>query len=194
MQEIVFATGNRNKVNEILEAIGDRYTILTPEDLGISGEIEENATTLEGNASAKSKYIYGKTGRDCFGDDTGLEVEALGGAPGIYSARYAGEKKDSEANMNKLLKNLEGKTDRRARFRTVISLVMDGKEHLFEGVLNGHITESRRGTSGFGYDPIFIPEGYDRTLAEMTLHEKNSISHRGMAVKKLAEFLMKNGK
>lgn len=189
MQKIIFATGNKNKLKEAAEILGGKYELVTAAEAGITEDIPETSDTIEGNASQKSHYLWKKTSMACFADDTGLEVEALGGRPGVYSARYAGDSKDSRANMEKLLSELEGEKNRNARFRTVISLITGGKEYLFEGILKGRITESRRGNAGFGYDPVFMPEGYDKTLAEMPLHEKNLISHRGIAVRKLAEFL-----
>lgn len=189
MQKIIFATGNKNKLKEAAEILGEKYELVTAAEAGITEDIPETSDTIEGNASQKSNYLWKKTSMACFADDTGLEVEALGGRPGVYSARYAGDAKDSKANMEKLLSELEGEKNRNARFRTVISLITGGKEYLFEGILKGRITESQRGNAGFGYDPVFMPEGYDKTLAEMPLHEKNLISHRGIAVRKLAEFL-----
>ncbi len=189
MQKIIFATGNKNKLKEAAEILGGKYELVTAAEAGITEDIPETSDTIEGNASQKSHYLWKKTSMACFADDTGLEVEALGGRPGVYSARYAGDAKDSKANMEKLLSELEGEKNRNARFRTVISLITGGKEYLFEGILKGRITESQRGNAGFGYDPVFMPEGYDKTLAEMPLHEKNLISHRGIAVRKLAEFL-----
>lgn len=159
-------------------------------DIDCHADIPETADTLEGNARLKAGYIYQNYGMDCFADDTGLEVEALGGAPGIYSARYAGgEGHDSEANMRKLLSEMEGKENRRARFRTAICLIEGGEEHLFEGIVQGNIIEARRGTAGFGYDPVFQPEGYAETFAEMGNEEKNKISHRARAVQQLVEYL-----
>lgn len=192
--KIVFATGNRNKLKEIQDLIGSRAELSTPADHGITEDIPENQPTLEGNALQKARYIYERTGLDCFADDTGLEVEALGGEPGVYSARYAavngaGEGHSSEANMALLLERLAGIENRRARFRTVIALILNGKEYLFEGIVNGEIATQRSGAEGFGYDPIFRPEGYAETFAEMPLSLKNSISHRGRATAKLIEFL-----
>ena len=162
---------------------------MTLRDCGITEDIPETADTLEGNASQKSHYLYDRVGKNCFADDTGLEVEVLGGAPGVRSARYATDGHDFEANNRLLLKNLEGEDNRKARFRTVISLILDGEEHLFEGIVEGRITESAAGCGGFGYDPLFVPDGYDCTFAEMSADEKNAISHRGRAVQKLVEFL-----
>ena len=181
--KIVFATGNRNKLKEVQALVGPRVELSTPADHGITEDIPENQPTLEGNALQKARYIYEKTGLNCFADDTGLEVEALGGEPGVFSARYAavngaGEGHSSEANMALLLDRLAGVENRRARFRTVFALILDGREHLFEGVVEGVITSARTGSDGFGYDPIFRPTGYDQTFAEMPLSLKNSISHR----------------
>lgn len=194
--KIVFATGNRNKLKEIQALIGSRAELSTPADHGITEDIPEDQPTLEGNALQKARYLYEKTGLNCFADDTGLEVEALNGEPGVYSARYAavneaGEGHSSEDNMALLLKRLEGQANRRARFRTVIALILDGKEYTFEGVVNGEITTERSGAEGFGYDPVFRPEGYAETFAEMPLDLKNRISHRGRATAKLIDFLSK---
>ena len=188
--KLIFATNNMNKLREVAAALDGRFELSTPRDHGIIDDIPEEQDTLEGNASQKSHYIYEKTGADCFADDTGLEVEALGGAPGVHSARYAtADGHDHEANMVLLLKNLEGVENRRARFRTVISLILDGEEHLFEGEVKGVILREKHGSEGFGYDPVFMPDGYDVSFAQMSLEEKNKISHRAMAVRKLAEFL-----
>ncbi|MBO5813580.1 MAG: non-canonical purine NTP diphosphatase [Alistipes sp.] len=189
MTEIIFATNNAHKLSEVQAVLGDNFKLITPRDCGITEDIPETAATLEGNASQKSHYLYDRVGKNCFADDTGLEVEALGGEPGVRSARYATDGHDFEANNRLLLKNLEGVANRKARFRTVISLILDGEEHLFEGIVEGYIAESEAGCGGFGYDPLFIPEGYDCTFAEMSAEEKNAISHRGRAVQKLVEFL-----
>ena len=189
--KIIFATNNKHKLKEVQAVLGDGYRLVTPSELGITEEIQEDRPTIEGNASQKSHYLYERTGADCFADDTGLEVEALGGEPGVRSARYAGPGHDSERNMELLLRNMEGITDRRARFRTVISLILDGKEYLFEGVIKGEIIKEKRGDSGFGYDPIFKPEGYEQTFAELGNETKNKISHRALAVQKLCEFLQR---
>ena len=191
--KIVFATGNRNKLKEIQALIGSRAELSTPADHGITEDIPEDRPTLEGNALQKARYIYEKTGLNCFADDTGLEVEALDGEPGVYSARYAavngaGEGHSSADNMALLLERLRGAANRRARFRTVIALILEGREYLFEGIVNGEITEERSGAEGFGYDPVFRPDGYAETFAEMPLELKNSISHRGRATAKLIEF------
>lgn len=187
--KIIFATNNAHKLREVQAVLGEGFTLLTPRDCGITEEIPEEQPTLEGNALQKARYLHDRTGLDCFADDTGLEVEALGGEPGVRSARYAGPGHDSERNMELLLRNMEGITDRRARFRTVISLILDGEEHLFEGIVGGVLLTVPRGTNGFGYDPIFVPDGYAETFAEMSDEAKNAISHRGRAVAKLAAFL-----
>ena len=192
--KIVFATNNAHKLSEVQAVLGDAFTLLTPRDCGVEEDIPEEQQTLEGNASQKSHYLHGRTGLDCFADDTGLEVEALGGAPGVHSARYATDGHDFAANNRLLLKNLEGAENRRARFRTVISLILDGEEHLFEGIVEGHIAQCASGSEGFGYDPLFIPEWSAKTYAEMDPAEKNALSHRGRAVRKLAEFLHNRGK
>ena len=192
--EIVFATNNAHKLREVQAVLGDGFTLSTPRDCGITEEIPEEQETLEGNASQKAHYIHDRTGRNCFADDTGLEVAALGGAPGVHSARYATDGHDFAANNRLLLKNLEGVTDRRARFRTVISLILDGEEHLFEGIVEGRILDHETGHEGFGFDPLFVPDGYDRTFAEMTTEEKNAVSHRARAVRKLADYLQSIGK
>lgn len=189
MTEIIFATNNAHKLSEVQALLGDKFHLVTLRDCGITEDIPETADTLDGNASQKSHYLHDRVGKNCFADDTGLEVEALGGAPGVRSARYATDGHDFEANNRLLLKNLEGVTNRKARFRTVISLILDGEEHLFEGIVEGRIAESAAGCGGFGYDPLFIPDGYDRTFAEMSADEKNAISHRGRAVQKLVAFL-----
>ena len=190
MKKLVFATNNAHKLEEIRAILGDKVEILSLNDIHCHADIPETADTLEGNAALKAAYIYEHYGLDCFADDTGLEVEALGGAPGIYSARYAGgEGHDSEANMKKLLHEMEGMENRKARFRTVIALVWNGKTYTFDGIVNGTITTTKRGENGFGYDPIFIPEGYEQTFAELGNDIKNQISHRAKAVEKLDEFL-----
>ena len=187
--KLIFATNNAHKVAEVQAVLGDGYELVTPRQMGITEEIPETASTLEGNARQKARYLYERTGLDCFADDTGLEVDALDGAPGVHSARYATDGHDFEANTRLLLHNMEGKEDRRARFRTAIILIEDGKEHLFEGRVEGEITHAPAGCGGFGYDPVFRPEGYELTFAEMSADEKNSISHRARAVAKLVEYL-----
>ena len=187
--KIIFATNNAHKLSEVQAVLGDSFELVTPRMCGVEEDIPETAATLEGNASQKSHYLYEKTGLDCFADDTGLEVEALGGEPGVHSARYATDGHDFAANNRLLLKNLEGKENRRARFRTVISLIEGGEEHLFEGIVEGHIIDHESGSEGFGYDPLFVPDGFDRTFAEMTAEEKIAVSHRGRAVRKLVAYL-----
>ena len=190
-RKVLFATNNAHKLAEVQAVLGDAYQLVTAAGAGITEEIPENGDTLEENASQKAHYIYDRLGIDCFADDTGLEVDALGGAPGVHSARYATDGHDFAANNRLLLKNMEGVKDRRARFRTVISLIMDGREYRFEGRVEGRIAESESGCGGFGYDPLFVPEGSEVSFAEMAAEQKNAISHRGMAVRKLAEFLNK---
>lgn len=192
--KIIFATNNAHKLSEVQAVLGDRFELVTPRMCGIEEEIPETADTLEGNAAQKVHYLYDRTGLDCFADDTGLEVEALDGAPGVHSARYATDGHDFAANNRLLLKNLEGNENRRARFRTVICLIEGGVEHRFEGIVEGRIIDHEAGSEGFGYDPLFVPDGFDRTFAEMTGEEKNTISHRGRAVRKLVEYMhRKNG-
>ena len=176
------------------DVLGPDFELVTPRSVGITEEIPEQQDTIAGNASQKARYVHDRTGCDCFADDTGLEVEALGGAPGVHSARYATDGHDFAANNELLLRNLEGVGNRRARFRTVISLILDGEEHLFEGIVEGHIAQCASGSEGFGYDPLFIPEGSAKTYGEMDPAEKNALSHRGRAVRKLAEFLHNRGK
>lgn len=189
-KKLVFATNNAHKLEEVAAILKDKVDLLSLNDINCDTDIPETADTLEGNALLKSSYIHTYYGLDCFGDDTGLEVEALDGAPGVYSARYAdGEGHDAEANMRKLLHAMEGKENRKAQFRTVISLILDDKEYFFEGVVKGEIIGQKRGTTGFGYDPIFVPEGYEQTFAEIGSEVKNKISHRALAVNKLCEFL-----
>ena len=189
-RKLVFATNNAHKLEEVAAILGNQVELLSLNDIGCQTDIPETAETLEGNALLKSSYIYKNYHLDCFADDTGLEVETLNGAPGVYSARYAGgEGHDAQANMLKLLHELDGKENRKAQFRTAISLILDGKEYLFEGVIKGEIIKEKRGDSGFGYDPVFMPEGYDRTFAELGNDIKNQISHRALAVQKLCEFL-----
>lgn len=190
MRKLVFATNNAHKLEEIRAILGDKVEVLSLKDIQCEADIPETADTLEGNAALKAEYIYRHYGLDCFADDTGLEVEALNGAPGVYSARYAGgEGHDSEANMRKLLAEMKGKENRKAQFRTSICLIEGGTEHLFEGVVKGEIIEAKRGASGFGYDPVFMPEGYTETFAEMGSEEKNRISHRARAVQALCAYL-----
>lgn len=193
--EIVFATGNQHKVVEAQKALGDSFALIMPKELGLTEDIPEDGDTLEKNAIQKAEYLWNKFGKNCFADDTGLEVDALGGAPGVYTARYAGPDKGSDANMKKLLAELsavearEGNISRTARFRTVVALIMNGELKTFEGVMEGEIARARSGSEGFGYDPVFIPQGYNCTIAEISLDEKNAISHRGKAMRALAEYL-----
>ena len=189
--KIVFATNNAHKLSEVKAVLGDGYELVTLKEVGITEDIPETGDTLDENASLKARYVYERTGLDCFADDTGLEVEALGGAPGVRSARYATDGHDFAANNRKLLKELDGVTNREARFRTVISLIASGDEIQVEGVVNGVIALSESGSEGFGYDPLFIPEGKEVTFAEMSADEKNSISHRGRAVAELVKVLHK---
>lgn len=188
-KKLVFATNNAHKLEEIAAILGEKIELLSLKDIECTADIPETADTLEENATQKAEYIYQQYGLDCFADDTGLEVEALDGAPGVFSARYAGEGHNSEDNMQKLLQNLQGVTNRKAQFRTVICLIWDGKKYLFEGICKGEIIEEKRGNAGFGYDPIFVPEGYDQTFAELGNDIKNSISHRAKAVELLCNFL-----
>ncbi|MBQ4056073.1 MAG: non-canonical purine NTP diphosphatase [Bacteroidaceae bacterium] len=190
-KKLVFATNNAHKLEEIASILGDKIELLSLKDIHCQADIPETSDTLEGNAIQKAEYIHQHYGMDCFADDTGLEVEALNGAPGIYSARYAGEGHDSEANMKKLLENMQDKENRKAQFRTAICLIMDGETHLFEGIVKGEIIKEKKGGAGFGYDPIFVPEGYDLTFAELGNDIKNTISHRAKAVEKLCSFLNK---
>ncbi len=189
MKELVFVTNNPHKLKEIREITGDRFRILSLADIGFHEEIEENADTIEGNASLKSWYIWNNFRKDCFADDTGLEVSALGGNPGVKSARYAGEECNPENNIRKLLKELEGTNHRKARFKTVISLIISGEEVQFEGTVEGSILEEKQGNDGFGYDPVFLPDGFHKSFAEMAPEEKNRISHRGRATQKLIDHL-----
>ena len=189
--EIIFATGNRHKLEEAQQILGDKYTLKTPADFGITEDIPETADTIEGNALQKVQYIWDKVHMPCFADDTGLFVDALDGAPGVRSARYAGEDKKAEDNVKKLLQEMEGHSDRSARFRCIVALMMDGQPKLFEGKVEGVITTVPSGNGGFGYDPVFAPEkhGKERTFSELTAQEKNEISHRGEAMRLLAENL-----
>ena len=193
MTKLIFATNNPNKVDEIKWVVGDRMKVISLKEAGIDIDIPEPHDTLEANATEKSKTIFKLTGENCFSEDTGLEVEVLNGEPGVKSARYAGEGKDFNANVELLLTNLKNETNRKARFRTVISLIWHDKEFLFEGICEGEITSSNKGSSGFGYDPVFIPLGDERTFAEMSLEEKNIYSHRKKAMSKLLSFLSQNG-
>ena len=188
---LVFATNNKHKQEEMSAILGGKVELLSLADIDCHDDIPETADTLEGNALIKARYIYDKYGCSCFADDTGLEVDALGGEPGVYSARYAGENNDSEANMRKLLQNLTGKSERSAQFRTVIALIIEGEEFLFDGIVRGRISEERMGSAGFGYDPIFVPDGYEESFAQMAAEQKNAISHRSRAAAALNEYLNK---
>ena len=188
-RKFVFATNNAHKLEEVTAILGNRIELLSLKDIHCHVDIPETADTLEGNALLKAQYIFENYQMDCFADDTGLEVEALNGEPGVYSARYAGDGHNAEANMLKLLQNMEGIENRKAQFRTAFDLIIKGKEHLFEGIIKGEIIKTRRGNSGFGYDPIFVPEGYSQTFAEMGNELKNKISHRAIATNKLCKFL-----
>jgi len=187
--EIIFASNNLNKIREINNVLGNSFRLLSLHDISMDEDIAENEVTLEGNALHKARHIYKAAGLNVFADDTGLEVEALDGRPGVHSARFAGESRNSDANIEKLLTLLEEKTNRNARFRTVIALILEGKEYIFEGTVKGEIIRERRGTRGFGYDPVFVPEGKTVTFAEMDLDEKNTISHRARAFQELKLFL-----
>ena len=187
--ELVFATNNKHKIKEINDLLDDNFTILGLADTGITEDIPEEAETLEENALFKARYVHEKTGLNVFADDTGLEVPSLGGAPGVHSARYAGESKSFDDNIEKLLREMKDMTERSARFRTVIALILDGSEYLFEGTVEGEIIMERRGSGGFGYDPVFLASGYDLTFAEIPLSEKNRVSHRAKAMRKLIGFL-----
>ena len=187
--KLIFATNNAHKLREVAEIVGEKFELLTLRDCGITEDIPEEQPTLEGNALQKARYIYERTGIDCFADDTGLEVDALGGEPGVRSARYATDGHDDEANKRLLLERMEGVESRGAQFRTAVALIIGGKEYLFEGIVRGQITHSELGDGGFGYDPLFVPEGYSKSFAQMSAEQKNAISHRGRAVRALAEFL-----
>jgi XTP/dITP diphosphohydrolase len=189
MQQLVFATGNANKVKEIQQVMGEAYQFLSLKDIGCTEEIPETTGTIKGNAIQKAQYVYDKYGYNCFAEDTGLLVDALDGAPGVDSAFYAGLPRSSDANINRLLSELEGKDSRKAHFKTIIALILDGKVQTFEGIVHGQILTERQGVDGFGYDPIFQPEGAERSFAQMSPEEKGAISHRGRATVKLQEFL-----
>lgn len=191
MRKLIFATNNKHKLGEVREILDGIVDIVSLEEAGLSGEIPETADTLQGNAIQKAQWVWDRTHQDCFADDTGLEVDALDGAPGVYSARYAGEHCSFDDNVNKLLKALDGETNRRAQFRTVICLIENGEPRYFEGKVEGQILTERYGNEGFGYDPIFMPDRFAVSFAEMPLEVKNMISHRGLAVKKLTEYLNK---
>ena len=187
--QLVFASNNKNKIKEIQLLVSDTIQILSLEEIGCTEDIPETADTIEGNAILKANYVTEKFGFNCFADDSGLEVDALNGEPGVFSARYAGEPKNDENNIDKLLANLKEIENKKANFKTVICLNLQGEQHLFTGIINGKIIEERMGTNGFGYDPIFVADGYQQTFAELTLEEKARISHRGIAVQKLIDFL-----
>lgn len=190
MVRLVFATHNQHKVEEARPMLKDVAALLMPREYGLIGDFPEDFDTLEGNAWQKCEYVYAATGENCFADDTGLEVEILGGAPGVFSARYAGPECDAGANIDKLLRALDGQAHRAARFRTVVALVIDGERHTFEGCVDGEILTERRGVAGFGYDPIFRPCGYSESYAEMSLEEKNALSHRARALAAMRDFLL----
>jgi XTP/dITP diphosphohydrolase len=187
--QLIFASNNKNKIREIQLLLPESIQILSLEDIGCLEDIPETADTIEGNAILKANYITEKYGYNCFADDSGLEVAILNGAPGVYSARYAGKQRNDNDNMDKVLANLKDKSNRNANFKTVICLNLNGNQQLFTGIINGSIIEEKKGTNGFGYDPIFVADGYDKTFAELTLEEKSAISHRGLAVKLLVAFL-----
>ncbi|MCU4175898.1 non-canonical purine NTP diphosphatase [Carboxylicivirga sp. N1Y90] len=190
--DLIFATNNQHKLEEIQLGVGDLFALKSLSDINCNDDIPETGSTLEANALQKARYIYDKYGKNCFADDTGLEIEALSGVPGVYSARYAGPERDAEANMGKVLDKLRDINNRSACFRTVVALIIDGEEWLFEGKVKGVILKDKNGEEGFGYDPIFQPEGYDVSFAQMPLSEKNKISHRARAVAKLIKFLKQN--
>ena len=189
MQKLIFATNNSHKLQEIQDLLQNKFHVVSLEDIGIYEDIAETADTLEGNALLKARYVFERTQSDCFADDTGLEVDELDGAPGVYSARYAGENASFDDNMDKLIDTLRGTENRKARFRTVIALIFKGNEYLFEGRVDGIILKEKAGSHGFGYDPIFLPEGFEKSFAEMDPIQKNAISHRGRSVQKLINFL-----
>jgi len=186
--KLIFATNNQHKLEEVQAIVGNQFTLLSLAEVGVDEDIPETGNTFEANAKQKSDYLFAKLQADCFADDSGLEIDSLDGAPGVYSARYSGSR-DMEHNIALVLKKMEGVTDRSARFRTVISLQLNGENHFFEGAIEGKIIDTKIGTKGFGYDPIFIPKGFEKTFAEMSAEEKNAISHRAIAVKKLGDFL-----
>ncbi|MFO0321517.1 MAG: non-canonical purine NTP diphosphatase [Bacteroidota bacterium] len=187
--QLIFATHNKNKIIEIKSLVNGHINLLSLNDIHFTDEINETAKSLEGNALLKAQTIYRETKINCFADDSGLLVDALNGEPGVYSARYAGKEKNDEANMVKILNHLKGIENRKAQFKTVLALIIDGKEHIFEGTIDGVITTKKKGINGFGYDPIFLPNGHEKTFAEMTLAEKSKISHRAIALKKMTDFI-----
>lgn len=187
--QLVFASNNKNKIKEIQLLVPNSIQIVSLEDIGCFDEIPETADTIEGNAILKANYVTEKYGYNCFADDSGLEIDVLNGEPGVYSARYAGEPKDDNKNIEKVLANLKDKTNRKANFKTVICLNIEGQQHLFTGIINGKIIDEKIGNNGFGYDPIFVADGYQKTFAELSMEEKSTISHRGKAVRQLIEYL-----
>jgi XTP/dITP diphosphohydrolase len=189
--QFVFASNNKNKIKEVQLLVGDKFQILSLQDIGCIEDIPETASTIEGNAILKANYITEKFGYDCFADDSGLEIEVLNGAPGVYSARYAGSHRSDDDNMELVISNLKDQVNRKANFKTVIVLNLNGQQHTFTGIIDGILVDEKRGTNGFGYDPIFVANGFTKTFAELTLEEKATISHRGKAVKQLVEFLHK---
>jgi XTP/dITP diphosphohydrolase len=192
-RKLLFATNNSHKLREVSEIIGNELEIIGLSDIGFNGDIPETEETLEGNARQKAQFIFGKTKMNCFADDTGLEIDALDGRPGVYSARYAGEECSFTDNINKVLEELAGIENRKAKFRCIICLILDGEEYLFEGRIDGVITKARKGDTGFGYDPVFIPNGYQQTFAEMPPYLKNGVSHRGRAMVKMMTFVKRTG-
>lgn len=191
--KLVFASNNKNKIAEIQQQVGSQFQIVSLEDIGCLVDIPETAETIEGNAILKANYVTENYGLPCFADDTGLEIEVLNNEPGVYSARYAGEQKNADDNMNLVLQKLASKTNRKAQFKTIIALNINNEQHLFEGIVKGEMTTKKIGSQGFGYDPIFKPEGFSTTFAEMSMEEKSVISHRGIAVQKLINFLSNLG-
>lgn len=189
MLQLVFASNNNNKIKEIQQLVPTDIQILSLKDIGCEADIPETADTIEDNAILKANYVTEHYGYPCFADDSGLEIDVLNGAPGVYSARYAGSQRNDDDNMNKVLEKLQNETNRKANFKTVIALNMNGEQHLFTGIINGEIIHEKRGTNGFGYDPVFVADGYQKTFAELTMEEKSTISHRGKAVKQLVSFL-----
>jgi XTP/dITP diphosphohydrolase len=187
--ELVFATNNSHKLRELQQILGDHFKLLNLTDIGCFEDIPEESPTIEENSMDKAVYVYEKFGKNCFADDTGLEIEALDGRPGVFSARYAGDEKDMNKNIEKVISELKDQNNRKARFKTVISLILDGKKYQFEGLVYGKIIDEKHGSGGFGYDPVFVPDGYNITFAQMAADEKNKISHRGIAVQKLVDFL-----
>jgi XTP/dITP diphosphohydrolase len=194
MEDLLFATNNKHKLGEVRDIAGNAFRIISLEDAGFSGDVPETQETIEGNARQKARYIYEKTGKDCFADDTGLEIDCLDGRPGVYSARYAGSGCNFEDNIRKVLEEMMDAADRSARFRCVVCLILDGEDHIFEGRIEGTILENKRGEAGFGYDPLFVPDGHHKTFAEMPPYLKNGISHRGRAISKMLRFLEKKNR